>query len=64
MNLHFRMELNIGNSEPLPRIAEDKKGEDDVFSEGDPKERYPPANEVEKQKIEVTRGKLSQWFPY
>ena len=64
MNQLFRLELNIGNNEPLPRIVEDKRGEDDVFSEGDPREKYPPANEEEKQKIEVTRVKLSTWFPF
>lgn len=59
MNQHFRLELNIGKNEPLPRISEDKHGEDEVFSEGDPRERYPPSNQEEKQKIEVTRNKLS-----
>lgn len=64
MNQNFRLELNIGAVEPLPRIVEDKREEDDVFSEGDPREKYPPANEEEKKRIESTRGKLNQWFPY
>jgi hypothetical protein len=64
MNQHFRIELNIGAHEPLPRIIEDKRGEDDIFSEGDPKEKYKPVNEEEKKYIEDTRGKLSLWFPY
>ena len=42
MNSHFRVELNIASNEPLPKIMEDKKGEDDIFSEMDPKERYAP----------------------
>ena len=63
-NQHFRLELNIGAAEPLPRIVEDKREEDDVFSEGDLNEKYPPANEEEKIRIESTRGKLNQWFPF
>lgn len=38
---------------------EDKREEDDAFSEGDLREKYPPADEDEKQRIESTRGKLS-----
>ena len=64
MAQHFRMELNIGSNEPLPRINEVKKEEEDIFSDDDFREKYPPINEVEKEKIEVTRDKLSLWFPY
>jgi hypothetical protein len=64
INQHFRLELNIGSNKPLPRIAEDKKEDDYMFSEGNPREKYPPANEEERQKIEMTRSKLSMWFPY
>lgn len=63
MTKHFRLELNIGNEEPLPKILEDRRGEDDeLVSEADPRDLYP-ATEEEKQKIEVTRGRLSAWFP-
>lgn len=64
MNQHFRQELNIGTEEPLPRIVEEKGGEDDMFSEGDLRKKYPPVSEDEKRGIEEMRGRLSQWFPY
>jgi hypothetical protein len=35
MNQHFRLELNIGSNEPLPRIKEVKREDEDMFSEGD-----------------------------
>lgn len=41
MTKYFRLELNIGNDEPLPKIKEDKQGEDDLISETDPREKYP-----------------------
>ena len=63
MTKHFRLELNVTQEEPLPKIMEDKRGEDDdLVSEADPRELYP-ATEEEKQKIEVTRGRLTAWFP-
>jgi hypothetical protein len=46
MNMHFRIELNI-NNEPLPRINEVKKEEEDIFSEEDFREKYPPKDEEE-----------------
>lgn len=66
MNQNFRLELNISATvEPLPRIMEmDKREEDDIFSDTDMGQKYPPKNEEEKKQIEVTRGKLNQWFPY
>jgi hypothetical protein len=64
MNQHFRIELNINAKEPLPRLNEDKRREANIFSEGDPREKYEPPNEEEKMKIENVRGKLSLWFPY
>ena len=42
MNSHFRVELNIASNEPLPKIMEDKRGEDEMFSEADPKEKFAP----------------------
>ena len=57
------MELNIGPNEPLPRINEVKKEEEDLFSEEDFREKYPQ-NEEEKVNIDMTREKLSKWFPY
>jgi len=34
MTRHFRLELNIGAEQPLPKIMEDKRGEDgDLLSE-------------------------------
>lgn len=51
MTKHFRMELNIGQEKPLPRIMEDKRGEDDLISETDPRDKYP-ITDAEKQKIE------------
>ena len=56
MTKHFRLELNIGNEKPLPRIMEDKRGEDaDLISETDPREKFP-ITEAEKPKIEQTQG--------
>jgi hypothetical protein len=63
MTRHFRMELNIGAEAPLPKIMEDKRGEDgDMLSEADPRELYP-VKEEEKINIENTRDKLCEWFP-
>jgi hypothetical protein len=42
MAKHFRLELNIGSEEPLPKIMEDRRGEDDeLISETDPRLKYP-----------------------
>lgn len=58
------MELNISSNEPLPRIAEVRRAEEEeLFSDGDFREKYAPKDDEEKQKIEVTRDKLSMWFP-
>lgn len=63
MTRHFRLELNIGAEQPLPKIIEDKRGEDgDLLSEQDPRELYP-VKEEEKVNIEVTRDRLCEWFP-
>ena len=59
---HFRLELNIGQEKPLPQIMEDKRGEDDLISETDPREKYP-ITEAEKTKIEQTRAQVTEWFP-
>ena len=45
MTRHFRLELNIGHEEPLPKIMEDKRGEDDLISETDPREKFPVTEE-------------------
>ena len=59
------MELNVPSHEPLPRIQEVKRGEEeDYVTEGDANDRYPVVNEEEKRSIERTREKLSHWFPY
>lgn len=52
MTRHFRLELNIGSEEPLPRITEDKRGEDgELLSDTDPREKYPISVE-ERKKID------------
>ena len=51
---HFRLELNIGQEKPLPKIMEDKTGEEDLLSETDPRDKYP-IKEEEKSKIDETR---------
>ena len=51
MTKHFRLELNIGQEKPLPKIVEDKRGEDDLISETDPRDRFP-ITEAEKPQIE------------
>lgn len=64
MTRHFRLELNIGQEEPLPNIKEEEKGEDEDqrTSEVDLRELYPATLE-EQQQIEQTRSKLTAWFP-
>lgn len=62
MTRHFRLELNIGQEKPLPRIVEDKRGEDDLISETDPRDKFP-ITEAEKPKIEQTRAQVTNWFP-
>ena len=54
MTKHFRIELNIGQEKPLPKIMEEKHGEDDLISETDPRDKFP-ITEAEKPKIEQTR---------
>ena len=54
MTKHFRLELNIGQEKPLPKIMEEKHGEDDLISETDPRDKFP-ITEAEKPKIEQTR---------
>jgi hypothetical protein len=58
------MELNISTAEPLPRINEVRREDEDVFSEEDFREKYPPKDEEEQKQIINTREKLSKWFPY
>lgn len=54
MARHFRLELNIGSEEPLPRIVEDHRGEDgDLITELDPRVKYPISAE-EQAKIQQT----------
>ena len=62
MTKHFRLELNIGQEKPLPQIVEDKRGEDDLISEADPREKFP-VTEAEKTKLEQTRAQVTNWFP-
>ena len=62
MTRHFRLELNIGHEEPLPQIMEDKRGEDELISETDPRDKFP-VTEEEKPRIEATQGRLTNWFP-
>lgn len=62
MSKHFRLELNIGQEKPLPRIMEDKRGEDDLISETDPRDKFP-ITDAEKPKIEQTRAQVTNWFP-
>lgn len=63
MNQLFRMELNISSLEPLPRIAEAGKEEDEVLSHSDFRDKYAPKDEEERAILDVTRNKLSTWFP-
>jgi len=53
------MELNISSNEPLPRINEVKREEEDIFSGRRFREKYPPKDEEEKKSIVVTRDRLS-----
>ena len=48
MTRHFRLELNIGHEEPLPKIMEDKRGEDDLISETDPGDKFPIKEEEKR----------------
>ena len=52
MAKHFRLELNIGSEEPLPKIVKDRRAEEgDLIAEPDPRVKYPPTAE-EQMKIE------------
>ena len=62
MTKHFRLELNIGQEKPLHKIMEDKREEDDLISETDPRDKFP-ITEAEKPKIEHTRVQVTSWFP-
>lgn len=44
----FRLELNIGQEKPLPKILEERDAEEDLISERDPREQFPVKAE-EKQ---------------
>ena len=58
---HFRLELNIGQEKLMPKILEDKRGEDDLLSETDPRDKYP-IKEEEKVMLDQTRAQVSEWF--
>jgi len=47
MNQHYRLELNIGSNEPLPRIKEVKREEEDVFFDPEFRKKIIPHNEIE-----------------
>ena len=55
---YFRMELNLGQEKPLPKIIEDKRGEEDFVSDSDPRDKFP-IKEEEKTKIDETRDQLN-----
>lgn len=61
MTKHFRLELNIGQEKPLPRILEELRGEDDLISEADPRDKFP-ITEAEKPELEQTRAQVTNWF--
>eukprot|EP00347_Sterkiella_histriomuscorum_P001867 403370376 len=64
MNQHYRLELNIGSNEPLPRIKEAKREEDtDVFFDQEYRKRMHPDNEIENKALINTRETVSMWFP-
>jgi hypothetical protein len=45
----------------MPKILEDKRGEDDLLSETDPRDKYP-IKEEEKVMLDQTRAQVSEWF--
>lgn len=54
MKRHFRLELNIGSDDPLPKILEEKQDNLDLSDgEKDPRTLFPATVE-EQAKIEVT----------
>lgn len=63
MTKHFRLELNIGSEEPLPKIVGESRAEErDLIAEQDPRVKYPPTAE-EQIKIDKTQNLLQVWFP-
>jgi hypothetical protein len=63
MNQHYRLELNIGSNEPLPRIKEVRREEEDVFFDPEFRKRILPSNEIEQKKLLDARETISVWFP-
>lgn len=64
---YFRVELNIGQNEPLPKIveeqAEGERSKPSLLEDSqDLGKKYPPKNEQEQKQIADTRNKVSLWF--
>jgi hypothetical protein len=54
--------LDVGPEQTLPQIVEVTKHEEDL-EEAIVAKSFPPMTEDEKMKIEVTRSRLTAWFP-
>jgi hypothetical protein len=60
---HFRLELDIGQEQPLPKIAEVTGVEEDAGDQTDLSIKTFAVPEEEKPKLEATRDRLTVWFP-
>ena len=60
---HFRLELDIGHEQPLPRIAEEGPVDEEGGELGDVSEPHYSVPEEEKPQLEAARNRITGWFP-
>lgn len=60
---HFRLELDIGQEQPLPQIAEVTGVEEDGDNQTDLSNCEFTVPEEEKPQLEAARDRLTAWFP-
>ncbi len=60
---HFRLELDIGQEQPLPQIAEVTGCEENDGEATDLSREAFEVPEEEKPVLEATRDRLTAWFP-
>lgn len=60
---HFRLELDIGHEQPLPRIAEEGIVDEEGGEQADQNEPRYQVPEEEKPQLEAARDRITGWFP-
>lgn len=60
---HFRLELDIGHEQPLPRIAEEGAVDEEGGELGEQSEPHYLVPEEEKPQLEAARNRINSWFP-